>query len=184
MKIYFISSNKYKISEVKEILEDEGVEIEGHELKINEIQSPIMEDIAIDKAKKAYKKIGRPVMVEQTGLYIPEFGNLPGGLTQVFWDSLQADKFCEFFAKKSPNVTAKTIIAFCDGMKIHTFSGEIEGSIVEEPRGDRAFQWDCVFQPTGYDKTFAELGAVKNQISMRKKALMEFKKYLEDKDNV
>lgn len=107
MKIYFISSNKYKISEVKEILEDEGVEIEGHELKINEIQSPIMEDIAIDKAKKAYKKIGRPVMVEQTGLYIPEFGNLPGGLTQVFGIHYKLINFVNFLLKNLQTLPLK-----------------------------------------------------------------------------
>ena len=33
----------------------------------------------------------------------------------------------------------------------------------------KAFQWDCVFQPHGYEQTFAEMGEEnKNSISMRR----------------
>jgi len=36
------------------------------------------------------------------------------------------------------------------------FVGRTPGSIVE-PRGSRDFGWDPVFEPEGYDKTYAEL---------------------------
>ena len=77
---------------------------------------------------------------------------------------------------------AKTIVAFCDGKRIKLFEGEISGRIVSEPRGNRDFQWDCVFQPNGYNETFAEMGEKKNGISMRKIALEKLKKYLEGKN--
>ena len=47
-------------------------------------------------------------------------------------------------------------------------------------RGNRDFQWDCVFQPDTYDKTFAEMGEQKNTISMRKIALEKLRNYLEE----
>ena len=140
-----------------------------------------MKEIVSDKALKAFSEIGRPVLVEQTGLLIKDFGNLPGGLTQIFWDSLKADKFSKIFSNiGSAEVTAKTVLAFCDGKHIHTFEGEIEGHIVYPPKGNKDFQWDCVFEPVGYNQTFAELGDQKNNISMRKIALEKFRTHLEE----
>lgn len=79
------------------------------------------------------------------------------------------------------NATAKTVVGFCDGREIRLFSGEIDGTIVNPPRGNRAFQWDCIFQPEGFNETFAEMGDRKKDISMRKKALEKLKVYLEAK---
>lgn len=181
MDIYFLSSNKYKINEVQTILNSPDINIHSISQKINEIQSNDMKEIALDKALKAFQQIGRPILVEQTGLLIKDFGNLPGGLTQIFWDSLEADKFSDIFSKiGSAEVTAKTVLAFCDGKHIHTFEGEVDGHIVCPPRGNKDFQWDCVFEPLGYNKTFAELGDKKNEISMRKIALEKLRTYLEE----
>lgn len=181
MNIYFLSSNEHKIAEVQAILNSEAVNVLPVREKISEIQSNDMGEIAIDKALKAFMLIGRPIIVEQTGLLLKDLGNLPGGLTQIFWDSLEADNFSKYFsATETAQVVAKTVIAYCDGKQIKTFEGEIEGEIVFPPRGKRDFQWDCVFQPNGYRQTFAEMGEKKNTISMRKKAIESLKKYLED----
>lgn len=41
-----------------------------------------------------------------------------------------------------------------------------------QPRGDNKFGWDPIFQPDGFDGTFAEMEAeVKNSISHRYRAL-------------
>lgn len=181
MDIYFLSSNNNKIIEAQKILNSPDINIHSVSKKINEIQSNDMKEIALDKALKAFQQIGRPILVEQTGLLIKDFGNLPGGLTQIFWDSLEADKFSDIFSKiGSAEVTAKTVLAFCDGKHINTFEGEVDGHIVCPPRGNKAFQWDCVFEPLGYDKTFAELGDEKNKISMRKIALEKLRRFLEE----
>lgn len=153
MEIYFLSSNKYKIKEVSDILGSTNIQIKSFNKKINEIQSDNMVEIVTDKVIKGFKEIGRPIIVEQTGLLIKNFGDLPGGLTQVFWDSLEADNFSKFFSKKgTASATAKTIVAFCDGKKITTFEGIIQGTIVSPPRGNRDFQWDCVFNRRGMMK--------------------------------
>ena len=50
------------------------------------------------------------------------------------------------------------------------FIGKTEGLIVKA-RGDNNFGWDPIFQPDGYDKTYAELDKdIKNKISHRFKA--------------
>ena len=124
MEIYFLSSNENKLREVKEILGSSNIMIHPVNEKINEIQSTDMNKIVKDKVLKAFEKIGRPILVEQSGLFIKDFGGLPGGLTQIFWDSLEADKFSEIFSNiGSAEVIAKTVIAFCDGKKIHFYCG-------------------------------------------------------------
>ncbi len=181
LNIYFLSSNEHKIKEVQSILECENISVLPVKEKIREIQSSDMTEIATDKVIKAFVNIGRPVIVEQTGLLLKDIGNLPGGLTQVFWDSLEADLFSRYFsATETGNVIAKTVLAYCDGKQIVTFEGEIEGVVVNSPRGNRDFQWDCIFQPNGYDQTFAEMGDMKNDISMRRIALEKLRKYLEE----
>lgn len=179
MELRFVSSNKHKIAEVQGILDTAGVTIVPSSLKIEEIQTEEVHELVRDKVLKAFYKIGRPVFVEHTGLYIESINKLPGGLTQIFWDNLEADRFCELFGSlKDTNVTAKTIIGYCDGRKLHYFEGAIEGDVPSRPSGPRDFQWDCVFVPKGFDETFADMGDKKNKISMRKKALDSFCEYL------
>jgi inosine triphosphate pyrophosphatase len=59
------------------------------------------------------------------------------------------------------------------------FKGVTDGQIVE-PRGPRDFGWDPCFQPSGYDKTYAEMPKdLKNEISHRGRSLDVVKKYFE-----
>lgn len=209
--IYFISTNKHKIEEAQLIFMQKklGVQVEKHDAKdIKEIQSKDMKEIVLDKAMKAYMSLRRPLFVEHTGLMIEDFGDLPGGLTQVFWSSFlppDADNttdagklaanmsacknFCRHFGGKE--VTAVTWVAFCDGHQIKTFQGEIKGTIPTTPLGESHFQWDPVFVPEGYSQSFAQMKEEgreekeKNEISMRRKALDQLAEYLDQlfKDN-
>lgn len=182
MDIRFISNNKYKISEATVILEKAGIKVIPISEKIEEIQTDDVVHLVKDKALKAFKKIGRPLFIEHTGLYIDKIKQLPGGLTQVFWDKLEADDFSKLLGGKIGESKAKaiTVIGYVDGKKIHLFRGETVGCIVSPPKGNRDFQWDCIFVPDGEQDTFAEMGERKNDISMRKKALEEFVHFLEN----
>lgn len=179
MNIRFITKNKHKINEINSLFKDVGVTVIAAEYSIDEIQTENVEALIRDKLLKAFKLVGRPVFVEHTGLYIESLNGLPGGLTQIFWDKLEAERFSKLLgAGENSNLIAKTIIGYCDSMKIHIFEGEVCGKISSEPKGPRDFQWDCIFIPDGYSETFAEMGERKNEISMRKKAFDQFKNYL------
>jgi len=179
MKIAFVSSNKYKIQEVQSILSTVGVEVNPISFKIEELQTEDIKKIVRDKVLQAFKYIGKPVFVEHTGLYIKGLNGFPGGLTQIFWDNLKAEKFSKIIGNlEDTSLTAKTVIGYCDSRKIHFFNGSIDGYVPKEPRGNQNFQWDCVFVPEGHCKTFAEMGDEKNDLSMRKKAFDEFKTFL------
>ena len=68
----------------------------------------------------------------------------------------------------------------CTSIKeIHKFEGIVEGEIIRERRGGEGFGYDPIFQPDGYDKTFAELGMdIKNHISHRARATQKLADYL------
>ena len=63
------------------------------------------------------------------------------------------------------------------------FEGIVNGQIIRERRGTTGFGYDPIFQPDGYEQTFAELGAdIKNQISHRARAMQKFAEFLKDKN--
>ena len=179
MKIRFVSKNPFKVSEVQAIL-GADVDIIAVNNAIDELQTEDVEKLVRDKLMKAFGITGKPVFVEHTGLYIESLNEFPGGLTQIFWDKLKADKFSELFGSgANTKLTAKTVIGYCDSRKIYLFEGKIDGRISESPKGSRDFQWDCVFIPDGFPETFAEMGAdKKNEISMRKIAFDKFRDFL------
>ncbi|MCU1303657.1 MAG: non-canonical purine pyrophosphatase [Candidatus Sulfotelmatobacter sp.] len=179
-ELRFVSGNQHKLDEARTILEQRNIIVSPVKHPIEELQIVDTERLVKDKALKAFDRLGEPLFVEHTGLYLKKLNGFPGGLTQIFWDTLQADQFAKLFGETGPNqVKARTVIGYIDGKRFHLFEGEIEGTIAGTPRGNRDFQWDCVFVPDGYDETFAELGDLKNQISMRKRALDSFAAYLE-----
>lgn len=179
MELYFVSQNQNKYNEIVKIMGD-SAKISLYEAGMEEIQDESITEIAKHKALDAYKKLLRPVFVEHSGLKISSFGDLPGGFTQIFWDKLGADAFCNYF-HGCGEVTAVSVIAFCDGKRIHTFSGEMKGFIVERPRGKNGYSWDCVFQPQDDGTTFSEMAdGGTSEKKMRIYAVEQFKNYLKE----
>ncbi|SET57115.1 non-canonical purine NTP pyrophosphatase [[Clostridium] polysaccharolyticum] len=171
----FVSSNSKKLEEVETLFTQHNMEVACVPYKINEIQCLEMKDIVADKVKKAFYELKRPVFVEQTGLYIEEFGRLPGGLTEIMWESLGAEKFCGFFGRrKNVNAKAVTVVGYCDGKSVMMYETTIDGRIASKPEGDRDYQWDCIFIPTGQKETVAVLQEKKLWGSIRHKALALF----------
>lgn len=156
-----------------------GVDIVPVSKKIEELQTEDVDRLVRDKLIKAFDAIGRPLFVEHTGLYLDGLNGLPAGLTQIFWDRLEADRFANLVVGLGDAaVTAKTVLGYCDGREIHLFEGAIEGTVPRVPAGPTEFQWDCVFVPKGHTKTFAQMGTAKDDISMRRKALDKFAAHL------
>ena len=67
----------------------------------------------------------------------------------------------------------RCVLALARGGKlVETFDGVVEGTIVDQPRGNGGFGYDPVFQPVGLIQTFGELPAEeKNRMSHRAQAI-------------
>jgi XTP/dITP diphosphohydrolase len=180
MRVRFLSSNPIKVAEATTILSAAGIELIPVPRKLDEIQSAEVETLVRDKCIRAFRLIGRPVFVEHTGLYIEALNGFPGGLTQIFWDTLGAERVSTLFAQADGKATARTRIGYCDGRCIHQFEGEVNGRLAPEPRGQERRQWDSVFIPDGSDQTFSEMKERKNEVSMRRHALDRFAAFLKE----
>ena len=175
METYFVTSSEDKVREAESIL---GVKLKRANLDLKEIQSLSVEEVATDKAKRAFDIIRKPVIVEDTGLYIEALNGFPGALIKWVLKTIGNEGLCKLVGENR-KALAKTCICFFDGKKLQSFIGELEGIIAEKPRGERGFGWDPIFIPKGYDKTFAELSEEeKNNISMRKIAFLKLKEFL------
>ncbi len=77
----------------------------------------------------------------------------------------------------------RTVISLMWNGAEHFFEGTIEGKIRTELTGDGGFGYDPIFEPEGYDITFAEMSmAEKNAISHRAKAMEQLIAFLNKVD--
>lgn len=71
---------------------------------------------------------------------------------------------------EGPAVGSGVAGLFPDGSEVVEY-GQLEGTLLREPRGDGGFGYDPILQPIGYDRSCAELSSEeKNAISHRGKA--------------
>ncbi|MBS3143909.1 RdgB/HAM1 family non-canonical purine NTP pyrophosphatase [Candidatus Woesearchaeota archaeon] len=181
MDFLFITSNENKIKEASLII---GKEVKSINIDLNEIQAIEAKDIVEKKAREAYDKIKKPVIVEDTGLHIKELNGFPGALVKWMLKSIKDDGICNLIRnKENKEAYAETCIGYFDGSNFSVFSGRIDGFISDKPRGNNGFGWDTIFIPNGFSKTFAEMSdEEKNNISMRKMAFIKFKEFIDNKD--
>jgi non-canonical purine NTP pyrophosphatase (RdgB/HAM1 family) len=176
-QIYVVTSNKGKLKELTALL---GIKLRVADIDLPEIQSISVEEVAIDKAMRAYAEVGKTVLVEDTGLYIDFFNGFPGALIKWVYNAIGNDGICGMMKNaKTKKAYAETCVCIYDGLKLKVFTSKLSGIIVDSPRGNKDFGWGPIFQPNGYKETFGEMDRkVKNTISMRAEALAKLKKYI------
>lgn len=148
--------------------------------------SPTIEANALQKARYVFEKYGHDCFSEDTGLEIMALNGEPGVLTARYaGDERNNDANMQLVLKKlsdQPDRSArfKTVIALILQGKEYLFEGIADGHIRQEKSGDGGFGYDPIFQPVGYDITFAEMDATeKNKISHRGKAVRKLVEFLE-----
>lgn len=177
MKIFFVTGNENKLKEARTILDNH--EIEGILMDLSEIQAINVIDIVKNKAKNAFDKIQKPILVEDTGIYIKDWNDFPGALIKWMMKTVGCNGIYKMLSQfENKESYAETILCYYDGNEFQVFTGKINGKIVE-PRGETNFGWDPIFEPQGFKKTFAEMSEQeKNHISMRKIALEKLNNFL------
>jgi non-canonical purine NTP pyrophosphatase (RdgB/HAM1 family) len=175
--IFFITGNKDKLREVRELLPN----VQGIDLDLTEIQEIDAKRIIRAKLAEAQKSHTGAFIVEDTSLYLDEMNGLPGPLVKWFVKSIGIEGIYKLTeACKSTRATARTLIGYADeDGSVHFFEGAISGTLVP-PRGTNGFGWDAIFQPEKSSKTFAEMSQEeKNQFSMRRLAVEDLQRHLE-----
>ncbi|MCA9496437.1 MAG: non-canonical purine NTP pyrophosphatase [Nanoarchaeota archaeon] len=178
-KIVLVTGNKNKLKEFESIFGDENFQFENEKYDLDEIQSMDLGEICEHKVRQAYDLIERSVIVEDTGFFLDELKGLPGPFLKFFEEKLGNGALSKLLGdSENRKGVARTCIAYYDGKNIIKSYGEVEGNILKnvDLEGE-GFGFDFCFVPSGYNKTFSQMGLdEKNKISQRRKAIENFKK--------
>ena len=191
MKMVLASKNPHKLTEMKAILGQLGVEVVlesdvGVDVDVEETGTTFEENAAL-KAEAVMKASGLPAIADDSGLCVTALGGGPGvysaryggeGLTdqqryQLVLSGLsgQLDRSAKF--------VSCICCCFPNGDRVEA-RGECPGLITYTPRGEDGFGYDPIFLVPETKKTFAQMTAdEKNAISHRGRALEAFKAKLE-----
>lgn len=173
-EIILITGNENKVKEFERLL---GFKLSHQKIDLPEPQTTDVRKVAEEKATKAYELLGRACLVDDTGLTIRAWGELPGALIRWFLDNVGSSGIIKMLGEETPrNATVTTALGYCDEHGPHVFVGEVHGEIVQNPRGDNGFGYDSIFIPDGQSKTFAEMDDTeKDKHSMRQRAVQNMK---------
>ncbi|WP_026714055.1 non-canonical purine NTP diphosphatase [Flavobacterium daejeonense] len=180
MQLVFASNNKNKIKEIQELLpasiEILSLESIGCHEEIPETANTI-EGNAILKANYVTEKYGYNCFADDTGLEIDALNGEPGVFSARYAGEQKnaEDNMNKVLnaLNNNNNRTAqfKTVIALNLNGSQQLFTGIAKGKITTEKSGNQGFGYDPIFQPEGFQETFAELSLeTKNKISHRGKA--------------
>lgn len=179
MRITFSTKNPHKFHEVS-IIKPSWIDL-----------SPLPEDIpaapesgntflenAVSKAIFYSKILKSPVIADDSGLVIEVLNGFPGVQSARFMEGESYEKKMRKILKllegeenRKAKFVCVAVFADVERGTILSSVGEVEGEISQEIRGKGGFGYDPIFIPSGFEKTFGELGeVVKNEISHRRRA--------------
>ncbi|MBL4560781.1 MAG: non-canonical purine NTP diphosphatase [Labilibaculum sp.] len=188
MKLVFATNNLNKLKELQNLL---GEEIELLSLADINCDDEIPEDHetleenASQKAHYIFDKFKVNCFADDTGLEIESLNNEPGVYSARYAGE---DKDAKANMKKvlenlngikNRKSRFRTVISLLIDGKENQFEGIVGGNILEKKRGIDGFGYDPIFEPTGYDISFAEMDMTeKNKISHRGLAVRKLVDYL------
>lgn len=177
--LIFATDNKNKVYEINRLISDNlffrviTKSEAGIPEPIEETGSTILEN-ALLKANYITEKYRLDCFSEDTGLVVDSLGGEPGVHSARYAGTENnSERNIELLLQRLENKedrSAKfvTIIVLNIQDKQFIFEGEVKGIILYQKRGDNGFGYDPVFQPDGFDKSFAEMDTdTKSKISHR-----------------
>lgn len=188
-RLVFATNNAHKLEEIRAIL---GNSIEILSLADIHCHADIpetadtLEGNARQKSRYVYEHYGLDCFADDTGLEVESLGGAPGVYSARYADGQGHDSQAnmnkllkEMEEKNDRKAQFRTIISLIEKGEERQFEGFVKGQITREKRGESGFGYDPIFQPDGYETTFAELGSdIKNRISHRARAVAALCDYL------
>ena len=198
-RILFATGNQGKLREIRDIMEDTGVEV--YSMKEAGIEAEIVEDgatfteNALIKARtvaKAAKAPDTAVLADDSGLVIDALDGEPGIYSARYmgedtsYDEKNRNLIRRLEGVPEEKRTARFVCAIAavlpDGREF-TVQDAIEGRIGYEQKGEGGFGYDPIFYVPEFGRTTAEMTPEeKNRVSHRGKALEHMKEVLRENE--
>ncbi len=161
LRISVATKNRHKVEEANIALKSFGIELVPVDVPKVEIQSDDLREIAIYAARAAYQYLRRPVVVEDSGLFIDALNGFPGPYSSYVYRTIGVEgilKLMRGVEDRRARFVAVVAFALREDW-IEVFEGVVEGTIAEEARGSHGFGFDPIFVPFGETRTFAEMSS-------------------------
>ncbi|MBQ9019118.1 MAG: RdgB/HAM1 family non-canonical purine NTP pyrophosphatase [Bacilli bacterium] len=182
-KITYVTGNIAKIESARQVLEPLGFEIDNVKIETPEIQANDVVDVSKYSAKWAANELNRPVLKNDSGLFVEALNGFPGVYTHYVDDTLGEDGLLKLMdGINNRKAYFKEAIAYCEpGGEPLVFEGITKGEIDTKKSGTYGWSWDFVFIPDGENQTLACFPDEKRWKFWSQDAYRELAKYLEDK---
>lgn len=188
--LYLATQNKHKVEELTALLQDHFSVLDLSSLALTEEipeTGKTLNENSLQKARYIAEKFQVSCLADDSGLEVEALGGDPGVYSARYAGEPKDDQanlqLLLQNLRGNSNRCARfvTVLTYFAAGTYHSFEGEIQGSIVELPRGTQGFGYDPIFQPEMETRTFAEMTlAEKNLIAHRARALEKFKNFLDE----
>ncbi len=174
--IYFVTSNKGKFAEAREIFED----MEMRNIGYTEIQADTLEEVAAFGIKEVMDRLKAPVMIEDAGLFIQALKGFPGVYSAYVQKTIGNAGILRLMqGLENRDAFFKSIVAYVEpGLEPVMFAGEVHGQIGFEQRGEKGFGYDPIFY-IGEESLGEMETEAKNRISHRGASMRALKQWLD-----
>lgn len=192
MKIFLATGNKHKIDEIKAIFKNvKDIEIlsikDGIEIPEVVEDGDTFEANSAKKALEIAKFTGMITIADDSGLCVDALNGEPGVYSARYSGEGATDasnnakliKNLQGIENRKAHFVSVITLGKPDG-RAYSFRGEVDGEIIDIPRGDTGFGYDPHFYVAEYGKALAEMPEMKNVISHRANALKKLEVELEE----
>jgi XTP/dITP diphosphohydrolase len=171
MHLTFVSTNEGKFREVRSILADYGVRVHWKRQPLPEVQASRLESV-VEAKLGAAERLGRRVLVEDSGLFIPSLGGFPGVYSAYVLNTIGLEGLLRLVRGRERHATFLTVAGLSVGRRRWLRRGECVGRIADRPQGGHGFGYDPIFIADGETRTFGQLApSEKNRWSHRARAI-------------
>ena len=175
-KLFFVTSNKGKLSEAKQKFSEINIDIVQKDIGYPEVQADSLEKVSIFGVEHVKERLKSPFILEDAGLFIEALKGFPGVYSSYVYHTIGLDGILRLMSSskiKDRRAVFRSVFALCyNNEEPRLFIGECLGSISKMKKGSKGFGYDPIFIPEGREVTFAEMDIFdKNSLSHRGKSL-------------
>ena len=157
MEINLVTSNLHKVKEFKAILGDE-IKINHIQKEYKELRSDDPEEITKDAAKRLAEELKKPVVVEDSGLFIKALNDFPGTCSSYIHKRIGLKGILKLMEDIDDRTCYyRSAVGYCEpGKEPISFFGEEKGTVAREMKGSYGFGHDPIFIPENSKETYGE----------------------------